>query len=119
MARFQEGNPGGPGGRRAGAGRKTGQTPATAVRLFGGVSEAQLKTIIAKAVQQAADGDATSRAWLFDRVFGRVAPTDVLAEQQQVREDFDDFKEVVLDALAEDGEEIRKRVLLRMSRYTD
>lgn len=107
--------PGGPGGSRPGAGRKPGAVSALGLRLFGGISKDDLTAIISKAVEQAKTGDVQARAWLFDRIFGRVVPTDIAAEQQQVREEFEGFKEAVLDALAEDGEEHRQRVLLRIS----
>jgi len=115
MAKFEEGNPGGPGGSRPGSGRKPGSVSALGLRLFGGVSEDHLTAIVSKAVEQAKDGDLQARAWLFDRIFGRVVPTDLADEQQRVREEFEGFKEVVLDALAEHGEDVRGRVLLRIS----
>lgn len=115
MAKFEGGNSGGPGGSRPGSGRKLGTVSSLGLRLFGVVSEEDLAAIIGKAVEQAKEGDIQARAWLFDRIFGRVVPTDLADEQQRVREEFEGFKEVVLDALAEHGEEVRGRVLLRIS----
>ena len=118
MAKFEEGNPGGPGGSRPGSGRKPGVVSALGLRLFGGVSEDDLAAIIGKAVEQAKEGDLQARAWLFDRIFGRVVPTDLADEQQRVREEFEGFKDVVLDALAEHGESVREQVLLKIKEQT-
>ena len=85
MARFERGNPGGPGGARPGAGRKPAPSLSAGRRLFGGVREEDLAAIIDKAVAQAKDGDVTARAWLFDRVFGRPGAADALAEQEALR----------------------------------
>ena len=115
MAKFEEGNPGGPGGIRLGAGRKPGLRTEVAARLFNNISEDDLAAIVQKAVDQASEGDVQARAWLFDRIFGRTVPTDLAAEQQQVREEFEVFREVILDALSEAGEQVKQDVLRRIS----
>ena len=115
VAQFETGNPGGPGGTRSGAGRKSGLRTEVATRLFGNVPETDLAAIIEKAVVQATEGDVQARAWLFDRIFGRTVPTDLAEVQQQVREEFETFREAVLDAMAEAGDEQKQRVLLRIS----
>ena len=115
VAQFETGNPGGPGGTRSGAGRKSGLRTEVATRLFGNVPETDLAAIIEKAVVQATEGDVQARAWLFDRIFGRTIPTDLAEVQRQVREEFETFREAILDTLAEMEQDVKLRVLESVS----
>ena len=115
MAQFETGNPGGSGGTRSGAGRKSGLRTEVATRLFGNVPETDLAAIIEKAVVQATEGDVQARAWLFDRIFGRTVPTDLAEVQRQVREEYETFREAILDTLAEMEQDVKLRVLESVS----
>ena len=115
MAQFETGNPGGSGGTRSGAGRKSGLRTEAATRLFGNVPETDLAAIIEKAVVQATEGGVQARAWLFDRIFGRTVPTDLAEVQRQVREEFETFREAILDTLAEMEQDVKLRVLESVS----
>ena len=77
--------------------------------------ETDLAAIIEKAVVQAAEGDVQARAWLFDRIFGRTVPTDLAEVQRRVREEFETFREAILDTLAEMEQDVKLRVLESVS----
>ena len=114
MGKFEKGNSGGPGGARPGAGRKRKDAQEAALKVFGGVSEEDLQAIVAKAVEQAKDGDATARAWLSDRVFGKVPSPDVEAVVQEAQEELEEFRLAILETLEEVDPTLRMRVTEKM-----
>jgi hypothetical protein len=115
MAQFEKGNPGGPGGSRPGAGRKPkALTQAAQQSLFGGIAAEDWEAIRAKAVEQAKAGDATARAWLFDRTFGKVPSPDVQAVHDQFHERFEAFQVAFLEEMNQISPELSQRVLARL-----
>ena len=114
MGQFEKGNPGGPGGARAGAGRKRKEVAVSAQVLLGGITEEDMAAILGKAVEQAKAGDATARSWLFDRIYGRVVAADVQGALQDLQEHQEQFQEALLDELATASPELREKVLARL-----
>jgi hypothetical protein len=78
-----------------------------------------LKAVLRTAIDQAKDGDATARAWLFDRVFGRVVASDVLMAREEIRQEFDELKEALLNVLSESSPTLRDQVLTRVRQQTE
>lgn len=84
--------------------------------LFCGIAQEDLNAVVARAVEQAKNGDATARAWLFDRVFGKVPSPDVQAVSDEMHERMDSLEAAILAELDEVSPEVRERVQERLER---
>ena len=76
--RFTKGNPGGPGNPFA------AQVGKLRAAMYGAVTEADMKAIVSKLVEQAKSGDIPAARVLFGRVFGRPLEADILERIEEL-----------------------------------
>jgi len=76
--RFTKGNAGGPGNPFA------AQVGKLRAAMYGAVTEADIKAVVIKLVEQAKSGDMTAARILFSRVFGRPLEADILERIEEL-----------------------------------